>query len=306
MSLRHFARKNVVSFLSACLIFSAGIGCDTKNPPPATSNPTTAPKETDAGSASDHGEKTDLGVVTVAGNKFRVELFGQVTAGKECAFEVIAMETTADELAALNVYLWLEDESGKVTSAPAKGDSGGTAFHFHVTPLENVEPSYRVVVRVRAGDTDDRAGLPLDGHGHEHSDGPHHGLVATFAGGGLNGFLELKLHDDKGDLELWLANDEKISEPFDLPIGSEIQIEFIDVNGKTVTLRARNHDKNEDEAGNPNNRNGETHYFIYPSADGEDASWLQGKQFSSIVVVRWTSDGSAMQSEEFVLKPHVH
>lgn len=133
-------------------------------------------------------------------------------------------------------------------------------------------------------------------------------MVASFSGSGSQGFLELKLHDDKGDLELWLAKDEKVTEPFDLPLASEIQVEFIDVGGRTVTLRPRNQQQNEDEGedGKPNIRNGETNYFIYPTAAGEDASWLQGKEFSSIVVVSFTADGQPVKSEEFVLKPHEH
>ena len=131
-------------------------------------------------------------------------------------------------------------------------------------------------------------------------------MVASFLGkSGTKGFVELKLHDDKGDLELWIAKDEKISDPLDLPVDAAIEVEFIDVAGRKVSLRARNRTQNEDEDGNPNLRNGQTNYFIYPSNADEDASWLQGKEFSSIVVVRFTFGGAAVESEEFVLKPHV-
>ena len=51
---------------------------------------------------------------------------------------------------------------------------------------------------------------------------------------------------------------------------------------------------------------GKTNYFIYPTQSNEDASWLKGKHFQSIVIVRFSRDGSTFVSEEFVLKPHVH
>ena len=159
---------------------------------------------------------------------------------------------------------------------------------------------------LRKTGTDERAGLPLSGHGHEHVEGPHSGVPATFKGGDVSGHLELKLHDDKGDLELWLGLDATMSKQFDLPLAATIEIEFIDVGGRKVTLRPRNQQKNEDEDGNPNVRDGKTNYFIYPTQENEDASWLKGKQFQSILIVRFSRDGSTFVSEEFVLKPHVH
>ena len=256
--------------------------------------------------SSDHGEKTDLGTLTVAGNKFGIIRLGKLVPGKEGAFEVHPEGASADDLARWNLYLWVEDKDGIQLSAPSKGTREGSALHFHVTPRDSGSAPVRVVLRLRADGIDERAGLPLDGHGHEHKEGPHGGNPATFAGGGTSGNLELKLHDDKGDLELWLFQDDVFSKPFDLPLAAGIEIEFIDVNGRKVSVGARNQKKNEDEEGNPNVRDGKTNYFIYPTTDGEDASWLKGKEFQSIVVVRFTRDGTAFVSEEFVVKPHVH
>ena len=45
-----------------------------------------------------------------------------------------------------------------------------------------------------------------DDHAHEDTHGPHDGVTTGFADG--MGHLELKLHDDKGDLELWLYRDD--------------------------------------------------------------------------------------------------
>lgn len=257
--------------------------------------------------AADHGEAVELGTVTVAGRRFEIVRFGEVTPGVESAFEVHGVDVPVDELARLNLYLWVEDESGTQLSAPAKGDLEGDGLHFHAVPRAGRGEPHRIVLRVRADGTDERAGLPLDGHGHEHDDeGPHHGLIAPFSGAGAEGYLELKLHDDKGDLELWLAKDRGITEPFDLPLDTEVEVEFIDVDGRTVTLRPRDRERNEDEDGTPNIRDGRTHYFIHPSLEGEDASWLQGKEFSSIVQVRFLRAGETVQSEEFVLRPHEH
>ncbi len=277
-------------------------GCGDGGKPPGSdeqATETTAPP-------SDHGSKDDLGTLTVAGNKFSITRLGKLVPGKEGSFNVRPQGASSDDLAKWNLYLWVEDKDGTQLSAPSKGTIEGSALHFHVTPRASENPPVRVVLRLRADGIDERAGLPLDGHGHEHKEGPHHGIPATFAGDEASGHLELKLHDDKGDLELWLFQDAAFSKPFDLPVGGMIEIEFIDVDGRKVTLRPRNTEKNEDEDGNPNIRSGKTNYFIYPSKNGEDASWLKGKAFQSIVIVHFTRNGKESVSEEFILKPHVH
>lgn len=258
------------------------------------------------GGSADHGTATDLGTVTVAGREFDIVRLGDVVPGQEAAFEVHAGGAAADELATLNVYLWVESEDGTQLSAPAKGSMEGDALHFHVTPRAGEEEPVRAVLRLRADGVDERGSLPLDGHGHEHRDGPHHGVPATLQGGDVTGHLELKLHDDKGDLELWLAGDEAFERPFDLPLDATVEVEFVDVGGRTVTLRPRNRTTNEDEDGNPNIRDGRTNYFIYPTREDEDASWLQGEEFQSIVIVRFTRGEQELVSEEFVLTPHTH
>ncbi len=140
--------------------------------------------------------------------------------------------------------------------------------------------------------------------GHVH--GPHNGMVASFAGGGLSGHVEIKLHDDKGDLELWLAQDTDFTKPFDLPLTASIELEFHDRDGRKVVLRPRNAEQNEDENGKANVRDGSTNYFIYPSRAGEDAAWLQGKEFHSRVTARWHHDGQQLQSRKLELAPHSH
>ena len=142
-------------------------------------------------------------------------------------------------------------------------------------------------------------------HTHAHAHGPHDGMVASFEGGSTSGHLELKLHDDKGDLELWLGQDDRLTTPFDLPLDATLEVDVID-NGRRIILRPRNRSQNEDESDKPNIRNGKTNYFIFPGQSGEDASWLKGKKFKSLVVVRFTRDGSEFISQEFTLAPHTH
>jgi|GEM_PF-1145193 len=299
----------------ACLLL-AGCGdqlapATPKAPPsgaPAAPPAPGAPAPAAAGDA-DHGAHTDLGRLTLAGHELSVLRLGDLVPAKEGAFEAALVKGPAGaELGKLNVYLWIEDQGGAQVCAPAKGSIEKDRLHFHVTPRAGTKP-FRVVVRLRAdGGIDERAGLPLDGHGHEHGATPHEGIVAAFKGpdGAAAGHLELKLHDDKGDLELWIAKDVKITQPFDLPLDAVVRVTFIDVKGKVVELRARNADRNEDEDGAANVRAGATNYFIFPGATGQDAAWLQGAGFQSLVTVAFAVGGKAHVSEEFPLVPHTH
>lgn len=144
------------------------------------------------------------------------------------------------------------------------------------------------------------------GHGHVHT--PHDGIIAMLknAEDAVVGYVELKLHDDKGDLELWLAKNRELSEPIDIPVDSEITVSFLDLGQKVVMLRARNNDQNEDEDGKPNLRNGKTNYFIFPDDSGQDPSWLMGAKFKSAVRLSFDFNGKTYTSEEFVLVRHTH
>lgn len=144
-------------------------------------------------------------------------------------------------------------------------------------------------------------------HGHDHPHTPHHGIQAPFMmGDKKTGVAELKLHDDKGDLELWLTQTKVGKHPFDLPADAKITVTFPQLEGKTVTLQVRNTDKNEDEDGNANLRDGKTNYFIFPGDTGADATWLLGKEFASEAVISFMADGVEHATEAFLLKPHTH
>ncbi len=149
------------------------------------------------------------------------------------------------------------------------------------------------------GEFDEAAG---GAHGHAHT--PHDGVIAALGDGA--GFVELKLHDDKGDLELWLAKDREMKEPLDIPADTSINVSFKDLPGKTAALAVRNNDTNEDEDGNPNLRGGMTNYFIFPGSSGQDPTWLMGQKFRSAVVLSFNVNGKTYTSDEFVLVPHTH
>jgi len=149
------------------------------------------------------------------------------------------------------------------------------------------------------------------GHSHGHSNTgsgtPHHGIATSLfdAADQQVGYVELKLHDDKGDLELWLTALPN-STPFDIPLDSKIKVVFLDIGKKEVLLSVRNKANNEDEDGNGNIRNGKTNYFIFPGDTEQSANFLVGKSFSSQVLVYFSVDGKLFKTTSFELKPHTH
>lgn len=144
-------------------------------------------------------------------------------------------------------------------------------------------------------------------HDADHVHTPHLGVMAPFSDGEQTlGVAELKLHDDKGDLELWLTRDEEGTQPFDLPLDSVITVTFPGLDNKAVELRVRNRERNEDEDGKGNIRDGATNYFIFPGDSGEDASFLQGKTFAADVTVSFAGEEREWTTPVFELRPHVH
>ena len=81
-------------------------------------------------------------------------------------------------------------------------------------------------------------------HGHEHT--PNLGVMAEFKekDGAAKGFVELKLHDDKGDVELWLTTDKDGRKVFDLGLDAVVKVSLPKLN-KEIELKVRNKDKNE-------------------------------------------------------------
>lgn len=255
-----------------------------------------------------HGEAKALGTLHLAGHGFELTLYGGAKAGAESGLEAKPIGgKKPQDYTSTNLYAWVEDADGKQLSAPDKAKIENAALHFHLVPKANSTPS-RVVIRYRGGGVDERAGLPLDGHGHDHTTTPHDGVMAGFSGsdGAQVGFLELKLHDDKGDLELWLGLDDQLEQPFDIDLDTVVAVRLVDAGDRSVALRVRNRERNEDEDGNANVRDGKTNYFIFPGDSGVDASWLKGAEFSSIAVVSFSVGSARYTSDELMLVPHTH
>jgi hypothetical protein len=140
-----------------------------------------------------------------------------------------------------------------------------------------------------------------------HLHGPNDGFMVPMWSNGIPvAFAEVKLHDDKGDIELWLTEDQEGNTPFDLELDATIDVIFPELEPAGVILRVRNTDQNEDENGNSTVRNNKTNYFIFPGDTGEDASFLIGKEFETPASLRFTVQGAQIVSETFSLYPHSH
>ena len=167
-----------------------------------------------------------------------------------------------------------------------------------------------------AGHGHDHGSDAGDGHGaspatkaHGHDGGASDGVIARITQADTSekvGYLRLKLHDDKGDLEIWLVRDADFSQPFDVPLDSTITVTFTGKDNRTVTLAVRNRNRNEGEDGKANVRDGKTNYFIFPGDTGTDASWLKGADFLSTVKVGFSADAKKYATSQFVLRPHTH
>jgi len=124
------------------------------------------------------------------------------------------------------------------------------------------------------------------------------------------GTVEIKLHDDKGDLEVWvnqggLAATMQGATPWDLPLESQLKISFPELD-KEVTLAVRDSETNADEAGKSMIRDGKTNYFIFPGDTGADASWLQGHHFEESAVLLLETEGTKATTGTIKLTPHGH
>ncbi len=112
---------------------------------------------------SDHGDRLELGTMTILNREFYVTQLGELLPGEESAFEV----DSNSGYAGLSAYLWVESKDGTRLSAPSKGIIEQGKLHFHVLTNADSTP-YCIVLRVREGSKDERASLLLSGHGQEH------------------------------------------------------------------------------------------------------------------------------------------
>ena len=143
------------------------------------------------------------------------------------------------------------------------------------------------------------AGMP-----HIHAnEGPNGGfLFPVFdVDGKQNATVEIKLHDDAGDLEVWLKKGGYDGEALLLPTATILTLDFPALD-RNVTLAVRDHERNEDESGNSTVVEAKTNYFVFPGETGVDATWLMGAEFAAKVELSFTNATTG----SFVLRPHIH
>jgi hypothetical protein len=251
-----------------------------------------------------------LGTVTVGGATFMIDRDGQLESGGETEFGV--EHIGGEKVEPTGAYLVNPD--GTKLCDPVKGmghatNDGNSHWHFNMVPLYPVKKCQGFVLQVG----EKEAIVP-----HYPGAGPcNDGILSVFKAADapdFRGFLELKLHGDAGDLELWLYSSAGRQTswqshtgkpaPFDVPKETVIRLAFPSHEGKTVELRVRNGDKNEDEKGTVNMRDSGTNYFIFPGESGQDPEWLKGEEWRGIVTVAFEVDGKSFGCDPFVLVPH--
>merc|ERR1712032_49195 len=192
---------------------------------------------------------------------------------------------------------WVLDGKRQRICAPVEGDGHDDHFHYNVTPSASDAQRFAICY----GDQVSTISI------HPGAAPANDGISAVLEADGKHvGFIELKLHDDAGDLELWLCADGAMSQPLDFPIDTVITATFPTYDNRSVQLRVRNNDQNEDEDGKPNMRGGKTNYFIFPGESGQDPSFLIGESFRSTTTVEFTSAGKKYIAPPFILVPHSH
>lgn len=243
-----------------------------------------------------------LGTVTVGGATFTIDRDGQPEAGKitEFGVELVGASTVVPSSA------WLANPDGAKVCDPVSGEGHDSHWHFNVEPLEPIKKS-KFVLQVGTEE------VAVDfARGAQPVNGGILSVVKAAHAPEWRGFLELKLHGDAGDLELWLYESFPISnwkvagkpKPLDVPIETVICLSFASPEGKTLEMRVRNGDKNEDEDGTPNMRGSATNYFIFPGETGADADWLVGEKARYMLTVSFEAGGKSYAADPFILVPH--
>jgi hypothetical protein len=236
---------------------------------------------------------------------FTIDREGQVEAGKMTEFGVEI--TSASKDGVVPTAAWIANPDGKKLCDPVKGEGHDSHWHFNVEPLYPVKKS-KFVLQVG----EEEAVVDFARGAEPRSDG----ILSVFKAAqdaAFGAFLELKLHGDAGDLELWLYQGFEVSnwsasggkpDPFDVPKETVVKLTFPTHGGKSIELRVRNADKNEDEEGTPTMRDGRTNYFIFPGESGQDPEWLMGEKWRGLVTIAFEADGKSYLAEPFVLVPH--
>jgi hypothetical protein len=234
-----------------------------------------------------------LGNLTIASEKFMVDREGQVDKGFQTTF---GLERVGPGKAT-GLKAWLQDKNGHRLCEGVEGDGHDDHFHFTMIPNSSEAAAFAL------GCGDQVSTISIHPGAAPASDGI---LSPLEVDGEVVGFIELKLHDDAGDLELFICKDGAMSEPLDFPADTTITVTFPTHENRSVKLNVRNNDQNEDEDGKPTMRDGKTNYFIFPGESDQDPEFLIGEKFRSTTTVTFTSGGKSYVAPPFILVPHQH
>jgi len=269
-----------------------------------------AAHETAHGHSHEHSTKPGegivaLGSITLGGATFMIDREGQIEPGKDTTFGVELISGTATPSAA-----WIANPDGEKLCDPVSSEAHNKHWHFIVCPLMPVKKSKFVLqVGEEEGVIDFAWGAAPCNDGILT-------LVKAAHEPEWRGYLELKLHGDAGDLEMWLyavparfgvrgcAGVAEKPKPFDVPKETVIRLTFPSHPGKTVEMRVRDMEKNEDEDGTPNMRDSGTNYFIFPGETGQDPEWIKGETWRGVATAAFEVDGKSYACDPFVLVPH--
>jgi hypothetical protein len=281
-------RPALLASLSLALVLSS-MACG----PTATEEPKPSAAEDPVAHEDHHGAPVALGRVDFGDEAYLVMREGDATPGEESAILI----TPLQEGPLPGLYVWIEDAKGEQISVPMGGDAEDGGLHFHFLPRPGSSPQ-DLVVRRREGGEDDRRRLSLMMGAAPQRDG-----VLVALNGGI--WAELKLHDDVGNLELWLYRDAQGSEPADLPLDRVVELRFVEPEPRRLRLAPRDTTRNADESGAAQIRAGKTNYFIFPGNTGADTAWMSGLDFRGLASLH-LPEPSEEASALFALHPHAH
>jgi hypothetical protein len=244
----------------------------------------------------------------------QIVVWPELTAFDETAAKAEGLAQVGDAVAVRSMLPELVKKGSAVTAATIPANAKNPAglqspladlaellTKLSATPLNNEDlNTYTLALHPLVAVMMREAGMP-----HLHAnEGPHCGFFhPVFAADGKQAAtLEIKLHDDAGDLEVWLVKGGRDGPAFDLSLDSVLKLDFPDLK-RQIELRVRDRETNAGEDGQSNIRNGLTNYFIFPGETGADATWLVGVDFAAKARLALPR---GLTSEVFVLKPHVH
>lgn len=245
-----------------------------------------------------HGRATWLGKIGEAGSSYDVDQMGNLSASEAMAFKVTPLDDGMIDASA-QLQAWLEAADGAAVSPRVTTQLAKTDFHFHLTPDQGQAAPAKLALLPAGGKEEATLRVGL-----QPGWGAHDGLLAFLREQGKHvGVVEIKVHDDKGDVELWLIGAD--GKPLDLPLETTVNLIF-PYESRDFELAVRNQEKNEDEDGQANVRDGKTNYFIFPGESGADPTWLKGAEFQAAANVVIQDGGRTLMSDVVWLVPHTH